>query len=81
MSDQVALQPWNPSKSDSVEVKLFVGRFPISLSDDELIEIFEPYCTVFEFIRLKPKVKDMQTGCGLLKVGRNRFCLFKQFFI
>ncbi len=51
-----------------VHVKLFVGRFPINLDDCAIVKLFENYCEVIDFIRLQPKVKDMQTGCGLLKV-------------
>jgi len=52
-----------------LHVKLFVGRFPINLDDCAIVKLFENYCEVIDFIRLQPKVKDMQTGCGLLKVA------------
>jgi len=57
------------SRSELVEVpvKLFVGRFPRSLTDAELSDIFEEYGKIKECTILRDHVTRESKGCGFVR--------------
>ena len=52
-----------------VPVKLFVGRFPKSLDDTELMRFFEPFGKIKECVILRDFHSKESKGCAFIKFG------------
>ena len=55
------------SEEIKIPVKLFVSKFPVTMTEDELREVFVPFGEIESLVILKSKDPSRNQGCGFIR--------------